>query len=133
MATTKTAKKTTTAPKKRTPVKVSKTVSVKSTPAKSSASSSSISDLQKKVLWVQPLINAWKIFKDTSKANGLEEILQVTEGAYRELIQNADIMMQLMDSAVQTANKRLVKPKETSAQLIAESPIEQTLTKGTNQ
>ena len=50
MATTKTAKKTTTAPKKRTPVKVSKTVSVKSTPAKSSASSSSISDLQKKVL-----------------------------------------------------------------------------------
>lgn len=63
---------------------------------------------------VKPLIDTWRIAKDVasspaSEIGGLEEILALTEGCYRELGQNIEIIQQLLQSAVDAAQRKAVQ------------------------
>lgn len=89
-----------------------------------------LDDAQKSVSLVKPLIDTWIVAKDLAYSpddalNGptdsqdlsglddLDEIIAVTEGAYRELGQNVEIVQQLLQTAVDAAKARQqTKPVE---------------------
>lgn len=69
--------------------------------------------LQKTVSFVRPLIDTWTVAKDVARSpQGVEEVVALTEGTYRELKQNCEIIQQLLESAVQQARKNLGHHKD---------------------
>ncbi|MBI3558052.1 MAG: glycosyltransferase family 9 protein [Deltaproteobacteria bacterium] len=81
---------------------------------------SMLAKLQNSVSLVKPLIDTWRVAKDVAYAptsNGLEDILALTEGCYRELGQNVDIVQQLLQTAVEAAQGKVkdVKPSNSAS------------------
>ncbi len=79
-----------------------------------------LTKLQNSVPLVKPLIDTWRVAKDvayTPPTNGLDEILALTEGCYRELGQNVDIVQQLLQTAVEAAQGKVkdVQPKRAAS------------------
>lgn len=67
--------------------------------------------MQKSVPLAKPLIDTWRVAKDVAyapeaDAGGLAEVLALTEGCYRELGQNIEIIQQLLQTAVETAQAK---------------------------
>ncbi|MGE4232244.1 MAG: hypothetical protein AB7F43_02845 [Bacteriovoracia bacterium] len=65
-------------------------------------------ELQKSVPFIKPLIDTWKVSKETSLCLTLEfeEVLEIAQSAYRELIENTEIVIQLMETAVEATHKK---------------------------
>lgn len=66
---------------------------------------SMLDEAQKTVPLVKPLVDTWIVAKDLAESPGddLETMIAVTEGAYRELGQNVEIVQQLLQTAVDAA------------------------------
>jgi hypothetical protein len=76
-----------------------------------------LDSLKKSVPLLKPLIDTWAVAKDVAYAPAnfakaasgkmdLNEVLELTEGSYRELGQNADILKDLLQIAVNAAQER---------------------------
>lgn len=64
--------------------------------------------------YVKPLIDSWKIAKGNILNPDLKTMILQTEGAYRELQQNIDIVFQLLETAVTAAQNSVQKTKTTN-------------------
>ncbi|MBI3544852.1 MAG: glycosyltransferase family 9 protein [Deltaproteobacteria bacterium] len=71
-----------------------------------------LAKMQNSVPLVKPLIDTWKVAKDVAyspatELGQIEDILALTEGCYRELAQNIDIVQQLLQTAVEAAQGKI--------------------------
>jgi len=64
-----------------------------------------LADLRKNIPYVRPLIDQLMVNKDV-RGDGIVEVLELTEGSYRELIQDVEIVLNLMEVSVNAS-----KPK----------------------
>jgi ADP-heptose:LPS heptosyltransferase len=86
-----------------------------------------LDSLKKSVPLLKPLIDTWAVAKDVAYAPAnfakaasgkmdLNEVLELTEGSYRELGQNADILKDLLQIAVNAAQERAKAATPTKTQ-----------------
>jgi len=73
-----------------------------------------LAELQKTVPILKPLIDTWKVTKELSALpvgvpDRLESLVALTEGTYRELGQNVEIIQQLLQVAVDAAQAKQAK------------------------
>jgi hypothetical protein len=68
-----------------------------------------LESLAKSNYLVKPLIDSFFINKSYVHAESLEDLIGLTEGCYRELSENVEIVMQLIQKAVETAHEQLKK------------------------
>ena len=54
----------------------------------------------------RPLLDLWEVQKENVIGDGIEELASLTEGTFRELIQNVDMVHELIQLALDAAEKR---------------------------
>jgi hypothetical protein len=63
-------------------------------------------NLHTAVPYVRPLLDAWEVAKENVLGDAIEELASLTESTFREMIQNIDMTNQLIQLALDTAEKR---------------------------
>lgn len=79
-----------------------------------------LTTIQNSVSFVKPLIDTWRISKDVAPVSataGFDEIIALTEGSYRELGQNIDIIQQLLQVAIDASQKKVAEKAESNGGL----------------
>lgn len=84
-----------------------------------------IDDLSAGVRLVKPLVDFWRVEKANATGRTLDALIGRTEGAYRELQQNVDIVVQLMESSVKTAHERLTAGRKVEVKEQAKVPMKE--------
>jgi hypothetical protein len=56
---------------------------------------------------IRPLLDGWEVAKENVLGDAIEELASLTESTFRELIQNIDMTNQLIQLALDAAEKRL--------------------------
>ncbi|MBI2607075.1 MAG: glycosyltransferase family 9 protein [Deltaproteobacteria bacterium] len=66
-----------------------------------------LDELRSSVALVKPLLDEWRVKKTNVTGSTLEDLIGLTEGTYRELMQNVDIVLQLLQTAVKAAHEKV--------------------------
>ena len=75
--------------------------------AKISEIESLYKSLHKAIPFVRPLLDSWEVAKENVIGDGIEALASYTEATFRELTQNIDMIHQLIQIALDSAEAKL--------------------------